>query len=100
MRVRLRPSTAPVLPPTPTVPPLRTSKASMELLSRFRSSWAKNPSRSVSSSDIDNSRWRPNSCTASAIASSRHRLSVRNSSAEIDASSSMANAVMVWQTSP
>ena len=89
-----------MLPPTPTVPLFRASKASIALDNRFRSSCAKKPRRSVSRSDSDNSRWRANSVTACAMASSRHRLSVLNSSAEIGASSSMASSVTAWHTSP
>ena len=44
--VKLRSSTAPVLPATPTFPVLSTSNASVAVLIRFRNSWARNPSRS------------------------------------------------------
>ena len=99
--IRLRPSTPPVLPPTPTVPLFRTSKASMALLNEVpelvreeaQALGLRGPRR-------DRSRWRANSVTACAMASSRHRLSVLNSSAEIGISSSMASSVTAWHTSP
>ena len=76
---RLRYRTVPVLPPTPTFPDLSTPNASTAVLSRFRSSWAKNPRRSlrraVSASVADWLPSRANSVTASAIASSRHAFS-------------------------
>ena len=53
-RERLRPSRAPVAPPTPTLPVRSTSKESIAVSSRLRSSWAKNPLRSLPSAEV---RW-------------------------------------------
>ena len=80
--VRLRLSTAPVLPPLPTLPVLRMSNARIAVLIRLRSSCAKTPGvRSrVRLAPGPRFRTRPYSVTASAMASSRQRLSVRNSS--------------------
>ena len=101
---RLHWSTAPVLPLTPTFPVLRTSNATMAVLMRFRSSCARKPRRSLPRADsLSIPNWlrsRPYSVTAPAMASSRHRLSVRNSSALIDAPVSTASSVIDWQTSP
>ena len=55
--MRLRWSTPPVLPATPTFPVLRTSNAMTAVLIKFRNSWAKNPRRSfprtLSRSSVD-----------------------------------------------
>lgn len=97
--VRLRPSTAPVLPLIATVPLFKASNANGAALRRSRISCATCPDRSVSSVDLD-SVIRACSVTASAVAVSRHRFSVWNSSVVIGARCSMASSVIAWQISP
>ncbi len=74
------------------------------MFTRFRISCARNPSRSLpraaSPSMPDWLRPRPNSVTAPAMASSRHRFSVRKSSVLMGAFISSARSVIDWQTSP
>ena len=67
---RLRPSTAPVLPPIATVPSSRMDYESIAAPSRLRISCARAPERSVPSKAIDASRWRWYSVTALAMTSS------------------------------
>ena len=83
--IRLRPSTAPVLPLMATVPRFNMWKASVAVFSRSRNSCAACPRRSTSSADCVCAVTRACSVTASAIAVSRQRLSVLNSSTVIGA---------------
>ncbi len=83
-RVRLRSSIALVLPPVATVPRLMRLKERMAALSAFAISCARMPSRSVPSFEIARSRWSPKAVTAPAVASSKQRFSVWNSTALMD----------------
>ena len=72
----------------------------MAVWSLLRSSWATWPSRSDSRRAAASSRKRANSVTASAMAVSRQRFRILNSSVLMGASASMARPVIDWQTSP
>jgi hypothetical protein len=101
--VRLSSRTPVVGPPVPTDPVLIAVTASVAARNWFSRSCA-----SCSRRDFDVSELPPfdagvcfmYSVTAPAIALSRHRLKVRNSSTEIGTSVSMASFVTAWQTSP
>ncbi len=98
--VKLRPRTAPVLPLIATAPRFSAWNARIAVFSVSRSSCAAWPRRSVSCADRASAVTRACSVTASAIAVSRHRLRVWNSSTEMGALCSTASAVIVWQMSP
>ena len=83
--MRLRWTTAPVLPAIPTFPVCSTSNAVIAVLVRLRSS-CDSPPRVVACAF-----WY--SVTANAIALSRHRFSVRKSSVLMGAANSTARSV-------
>jgi len=101
---RLRFIRAPVEPPIDTVPDSSTAKARVTVCSELRSSCTSTPSLSLAVSDCRRvkltSRCALNPVTASAMALSRQRLSVRNCSTETGTWRSMARSVMAWQRSP
>lgn len=98
--IRLRPSTAAVLPLMATLPRFNASNAIIAVFSRSRVSCATRPARSTSSVDRDSAVIRACSVTDSAIAVSRHRFNERNSSVVIGACCSSASSVTAWQMSP
>ena len=89
-----------VLPPGATLPERTASNASVAVLRRLRSSWARNPRCSTPRRMIARSLWRAYSVTASVIAMSRQRFNVRKSSFVISGPSSTASSVIAWQMFP
>ena len=90
------PEHGPVLPATPTCPFSMTSNATSAVVHRVRNSNQRMRRPALLRARCS----RPNSVTALAMASSRHRFNVRKSSALTVARRSTAKSVIDWQTSP